>query len=133
LDVSAEEGFARVTATGRLGFEDIQAHLVEANRVGLGRIPELIDATRVEAVGASMRELLAIAHVASESLRDEQMAPRAIVVGSPQHFACARIFASLVCGWMTVGVFTDRREALLWLEHRTGQRLPATRRRLATG
>lgn len=121
LDVSAHEGFARVTATGRIDVQDIREHLNQARQLGTFRQPELVDATRVEAVGITTRELLSIAEIVYDALGSDAMAPRAIVVASPAHFRWARTFAGLVAGWMTVGVFTDRREALLWLEHRAAR------------
>jgi len=119
LEVSATEGLVRATATGRIGVDDVRDHMARVRRVGAARFPELIDATRAESLGFTLRDLLTMAQFAHSQFGAESMGPRAVLVASKRHFEWARVFGALVAGWMTVGVFTDRREAMLWLEHRT--------------
>jgi len=117
LQVSAAAGIVRATATGQISIDDVREHMSRVRRVGAARFPELIDATRADSLGFTLRDLLTMAQFAYSQLGAEDMAPRAILVASKRHFEWARVFGALVAGWMTVGVFTDRREALLWLEH----------------
>jgi hypothetical protein len=118
LEVSASEGFVRAVATGRVEVKDISDHIVRVRQAGANRFPELIDATRADSVTFTMRDLLSLARLAFGEFGNASVAPRAVLVASRKHFEWARIFASLVAGWMPVGVFTERREAMLWLEHR---------------
>jgi hypothetical protein len=129
LEVFAAEEIARATATGHIQFEDIRRHMSQVRQAGAARFPELIDVTRADSVAFTMRDLLSLASFAYNEFGSGFMAPRAIVVGSRRHFEWARMFAGFVAGWLSVGVFTDRREAMLWLEHKTVQiREPAVRR-----
>lgn len=119
LEVSASEGLVRAVATGRVEVRDVTDHMVRVRQAGANRFPELIDATRADSVTFTMRDLLSLARVAFGEFGNAPVAPRAVLVASHRHFEWARTFASLVAGWMPVGVFTERREAMLWLEHRT--------------
>ena len=133
LEVQAAEGIVRATATGHIQFEDIHQHMARVRQAGAARLPELIDVTRADSVAFTMRDLLSLAAHAYAEFGGGFMAPRAIVVGSRRHFEWARIFAALVAGWMSVGVFTERREAMLWLEHRTAEANEPAARRIAVG
>ena len=133
MEVSRSEGLARVTAAGRIDVREVLDYIVEARKAGLASLPALIDATRAEAAGISMQDLLSIARVAMSEFQQSHSGPRAVVVSSRRHFEWARTFAGLVAGWMSVAVFTDRREALLWLEHQRRRVTPAVARRAALG
>lgn len=133
VDVSKTDGIARVTAAGRIELNDVHEYVTRARKMGLGSVPALIDATRAEAVGVSTRDLLAVARLAMSEFQRTHGGPRAIIVSSRRHFEWARTFAGLVAGWMCVGVFTDRREALLWLEHQRQRLSPEAARRAANG
>ena len=133
VEVSKAEGIARVTAVGRIEIREIQEHMVRMKKMGWAGLSEIIDVTRAETVTLSMRDLLSLARFAFGEFGSGYMAARAVVVSSRRHFEWARIFAALVSGWMSVGVFTDRREALLWLDHQR-RRIPAeAARRAASG
>ncbi len=131
LEVLATEGIVRATATGHIELEDIRQHMASVRQAGASRFPELIDVTRAESAGFSLREMLTLAMLARELFGSSFMAPRAVLVRSKRHFEWARIFGSLVAGWMTVGVFTDRHEAMLWLEHKTSRERDLASRRAA--
>jgi len=133
LEVSAGEGLVRATATGRICVDDVIGHMTRVKRTGASRFPALIDVTRAESVGVSLRDLLSLAHHAHGEFGEGFMAPRAVLVATRRHFEWARVYAALVAGWMSVGVFTDREEALRWLEHRSEQSNQGAVRRVATG
>ena len=121
VEVCSAEQLVRSTATGRVGLEDVQEYIRRARALGAHRYPGVIDVRRAESIAFTMRDLLSIARFASAEFDGAPVAPRAVVVGSARHFEWARIFSSLVAGWMSVGVFTDYPEAVLWLEHRTAE------------
>ena len=76
---------------------------------------EIIDARRAGRVQLSAKDMLEIAHQARRVLGDQSMGRRAFVVGDQDGFRLARTFASLVAGWVRVGVFEDPRLAEAWL------------------
>ena len=133
VEVSKTEGIARVTAVGRIEIREIHEHMARVKKMGWASLSELIDVTRAETATLSMRDLLSLARFAFGEFASGHMAARAILVSSRRHAEWARTFAALVAGWMSVGVFTDRREALLWLDHQRRRTSPATARRAAQG
>jgi len=118
------------TVVGTVGLEEIRAHLSEARRRNIHRLPGVTDLRGAASETVTVRDLLSMARLAWDTI-GETTAPRAVVVGSRRHFEWARTFAGLVAGWMPIGVFTDIDEAWRWLEHRAARRVAEPEQRVA--
>jgi hypothetical protein len=105
----------RTHLSGCVTRQDIREHINLLRRSGGHQYPELIDAREVEPACISRQDLMAVAHEAAAWLGPHAPARRAIVVASDQNFGTARTFASLVAGWLRLGVFEDLDEAEAWL------------------
>jgi hypothetical protein len=109
------ERVMRTHIEGVVTFDDIREHVLHVRRSGTHHYPEVIDARAVDGINWSPRDLIRLAHMARTNLGQHEVARRAVVVSSETHFGLARIFSSLVAGWMRVGVFTDSHSADAWL------------------
>jgi hypothetical protein len=98
-----------------LTIADIRQHVGAVSREKFEDYLELIDARRAGHVQLSARDMLEIAHHARRRLGRRGLARRAFVVGDDDGFRMARTFASLVAGWVRVGVFQDAQTAERWL------------------
>ena len=105
----------RTTASGAVTLEDVRRHILTVRQVHATAYPELIDARQVTQVSLKSKDLLQIAHMAKDLLGGSHPQPRAIVVGHDDHFGIARMAASLMAGWMAMGVFEDPADAEAWL------------------
>jgi len=105
----------RTTISGTVTVADVTQHLAIVRQVGAYQYPGLIDARGAHTVTFGTRELMKIAHHARYLLETTEPAPRAVVVDGLVHFGMARLFASLVAGWVRVGVFDDAEHAEAWL------------------
>jgi hypothetical protein len=105
----------RTRIVNPLTIADIRQHVSAVRRENVQDYLEIIDARRAGRVQLSARDMLEIAHHARSSLGKHTVARRAFVVGDDHGFRLARTFASLVAGWVRVGVFEDARVAETWL------------------
>ena len=109
----------RTTLSGTITLKDLSRHIMNAQLMGAQEYPGLVDARAAQTVQFGPRDLMRFAHHAREVLETKNPAPRAIVVDGTVHLGLARLFSSLVAGWMRVGVFECPKAAEDWL---VGQR-----------
>ena len=109
----------RTTLSGTITLKDLSRHIATAQLIGAHEYPGLVDARGAQAVQFGPRDLMRFAHHAREILERGTPAPRAVVVDGMMHLSLARLFSSLVAGWMRVGVFECPQAAEAWL---SGQR-----------
>lgn len=109
----------RTTITGTVTTSDVTQHFATVRQVGAYQYPGLVDARGAHTVTFGARELMKLAHQARHLLGTTEPAPRAVVVDGLVHFGMARLFASLVAGWMRVAVFDDAEHAEAWLLDQT--------------
>ena len=105
----------RTAISGVVTPEDMRRHFAIVRQVRAAQYPELIEVCPTSQAFWGMRDLIRLAHVAKELLSCSGPMARAIVVTNEDHAARARTFASLVAGWIRVGVFYDRESAEEWL------------------
>jgi hypothetical protein len=105
----------RTTLSGCVTKQEVRDHLAALRRNGAHQCPELIDARTVEEKCFSRQDLMTFAHHSRDWLGQHAPARRAVVVNSEELFGTARVVASLVAGWIRVGVFVDVAEAEAWL------------------
>ena len=105
----------RTTATGVVTVSEFESHLAEVHRHGQHEVPEVIDATAADNSACAQRDILSLADYARQMYQENQMARRALVVGSDETLGAARAFASCVAGWWRVGVFDDHAMAETWV------------------
>jgi hypothetical protein len=98
-----------------LTFADIRAHVDAVRRDGTWVYPELVDARDIGRVDFSARDMLGVAHFVRDRLGQRPVAPRAVVVNTARGFMIGRVFASLVAGWIRIGIFEDMEAAEDWL------------------
>ena len=113
LDPSAH--LFRTTLTGCISIADLSRHIATAQRLRAHEYPGLVDARGVHTLTFSRRELIRFSQDVRATFGGESPAPRAVVVDGLVHFAMARLFASLVAGWIRIGVFEDVETAESWL------------------
>jgi len=113
LDPSAH--VFRTTISGRISIEDLSRYTAMAQRHRSYEYPGLVDARGVHAITFSRRELIRFAQDVRVSFGGASLAPRAVVVEGLVFFGMARLFASLVAGWLRIGVFEDVETAEHWL------------------
>jgi hypothetical protein len=99
-----------------LSFADIRTHVELHRRDGTWVYPELVDARDIGRIDFAQRDMLSIAHFVRDRLGERPIAPRAVVVDTPRGFMMGRVFASLVAGWIRIGIFEDMETAEDWLE-----------------
>jgi len=112
---SPERRLVLATVSFPLTFVDIRAHIEMMRRTGHWVYPELVDARNLGRIDFSARDMLSISHLVRERLGERPIAPVAVVVDSPRAFMLGRVFASLVAGWIRIGMFEDMAEAEGWL------------------
>ena len=105
----------RTTLTGTVTLTDLSQHLATARQLGAHRYPGLVDARGVHTLRFNGRELTRFAHHLKDVMAASGPAPRAVVVGDTVHFGMARLFSTLVAGWIRIGVFDDVAAAEDWL------------------
>ena len=113
LDPSAN--LFRTTVTGRISLADLSRHVTAARRMCAHEYPGLVDARGVQTLTFNRRELIRFAQDIRAMFGEASLAPRAIVVEGLVYFGLARLFASLVAGWVRIGVFEDVETAENWL------------------
>lgn len=113
LDPSAQ--MFRTTLTGRVSIADLSQHVATAKRLGAHEYPGLVDARGVHTLTFNRRELMRFAQDIRATFDAASLAPRAVVVDGLVYFGMARLFASLVAGWIRIGVFDDMEAAETWL------------------
>lgn len=113
LDPSAH--LFRTTLTGRISIADLSQHIATAQRLRAHEYPGLVDARGVHTLTFSRRDLIRFAQNVRSTFGGETLAPRAVVVNGLVYFGMARLFASLVAGWLRIGVFDDLEDAENWL------------------
>ena len=113
LDPSAH--LFRTTLTGRISIADLSQHVATAQRLRAHEYPGLVDARGVHTLTFSRRELIRFAQDIRATFGGASLAPRAVVVDGLVYFGMARLFASLVAGWIRIGVFDDMEAAENWL------------------
>lgn len=113
LDPSAQ--VFRTTLTGRVSIADLHQHVVAVRRMRAHEYPGLVDARGVHTLTFNRRELLRFAQDLRSTFGNANPAPRAVVVDGLVYFGMARLFASLVAGWIRIGVFDDVATAEAWL------------------
>ena len=114
LDPSAQ--FFRTTLTGRISIADLSEHVASACRLSAHEYPGLVDARGVHTLTFGRRDLIRFAQDIRAAFVGATPAPRAVVVDGLVYFGMARLFASLVAGWIRIGVFDDLETAEDWLE-----------------
>jgi hypothetical protein len=105
----------RTTLTGRISIADLSQHMATARRLRAHEYPGLVDARGVHTLTFSRRELMRFAQDIQVTFGDSSLAPRAVVVDGLVYFGMARLFASVVAGWIRIGVFDDLEAAEDWL------------------
>jgi hypothetical protein len=110
-----EQQLVHTTISFPLTFADIRTHVETMRRDGRWVYPELVDARNVGRVDFTARDMLGVAHFVRDRLGQRPVAPRAVVVDTARGFTIGRVFASLVAGWIRVGIFEDLGEAEEWL------------------
>jgi hypothetical protein len=105
----------RTTLTGTVTIADLSQHISTVRRIRAYQYPGLVDARSVHRLTFNGRDLMRFAHQLRDELGTTSPAPRAVVVDGLVHFGMARLFASLVAGWIRVGVFDDLEAAEAWL------------------
>ena len=118
FDLDPRSGFVRSALSGPVSAADISDHCRALRKANAHSRPAFIDVRQMDG-DFSMGDLLAIAASAAREFAGEEVQPCAIVVGERRQFEWARILACLVAGWVSVGAFTDPREAEAWLRHGT--------------
>ena len=113
LDPSAQ--VFRTTVTGTITIADLCQHITTVRQIQAYQYPGLVDARSVHKVTFNGRDLMRFAQQMKDQLGASSPAPRAVVVDGLVHFGMARLFASLVAGWIQVGVFDDVEAAENWL------------------
>lgn len=113
--VNDVEQLAFVRVSGRVTVPEVLNHL-RTIRHAPRRYPTIVDVREAAGVDFGPRDLLSVAIAAREALGDAPAEPRAVIVADARSFRQARTVASLVAGWMRVGVFDDAMEADAWLE-----------------
>lgn len=98
-----------------LSFADIRGHVEMHRRDGTWVYPELVDARDIGRIDFSPRDLLGISHFVRDRMGERPIAPRAVVVDTERGFMMGRVFASLVAGWIRIGIFEDMDTAEDWL------------------
>ena len=115
MTLDAERRIVRATIGFPITFSDIRAHVETMRRTGYWVYPELVDARDIGRVDFSARDMLSLSHFVRERLGERPVAPCAVVVNSPRSFMLGRVFASLVAGWIRMGIFEDLAAAEDWL------------------
>ena len=110
-----ERQLLRTTISFPLTFADIRAHVDALRRDGTWVYSELVDARNVGRVDFAARDMLGVAHFVRDQLGQRPVAPRAVVVSTARGFLIGRVFASLVAGWIRIGIFENLDEAEEWL------------------
>lgn len=110
-----EQLLVRTTISFPLTFADIRGHVDAVRRDGSWVYPELVDARKLGRVDFSARDMLSVSHFVRDQLGTRPVAPRAVVVDTPRGFMIGRVFASLVAGWIRIGIFEDVETAEDWL------------------
>lgn len=110
-----ETGVYRTTVTGTVTIKELGRHIATVQQTRAHEHPGLVDARGAHTLTFGTRDLMRFAHHAREMLGATNPAPRAVVVDGLVHFGLARLFASLVAGWMQVGVFECPKAAEAWL------------------
>jgi hypothetical protein len=105
----------RTTLSGTITLQELSRHIATAQLSRAHAYPGLVDAREAQTVKFGPRELMRFAHHARELLEPTNPAPRAVVVDGMVHLGLARLFSSLVAGWMRVGVFECPHAAETWL------------------
>jgi hypothetical protein len=113
LDQSAN--VFRTTISGRLSISDLSQHITTVRRLRAHEYPGLVDARGVHTLTFSRRDLMRFAQDLRTLFGAASPAPRAVVVDGLVYFGMARLFASLVAGWIRIGVFDDVADAEAWL------------------
>lgn len=113
LDPSAH--LFRTTISGRVSIADLNQHIVAVRRLRAHEYPGLVDARAVHSLTFDRRDLMRFARDLRSMFGASNPAPRAVVVDGLVHFGMARLFASLVAGWIRVGVFDDVQAAETWI------------------
>jgi len=105
----------RTTLTGRISIADLSRHITTVQRLRAHEYPGLVDARGVHTLTFNRRELMRFAQDIRAMFGSASPAPRAVVVDGLVYFGMARLFASLVAGWIRIGVFDDMEAAESWL------------------
>jgi hypothetical protein len=105
----------RTTLSGIVTLTDLSQHLATVRQLGAHQYPGLVDARGVHTLWFGRRDLAKFADELNNALAASGAAPRAVVVSDTVHFGMARMFATLVSGWIRVGVFDDMQAAEEWL------------------
>jgi hypothetical protein len=105
----------RTTISGTLTIDEMMRHIANVRAAKAYRYPGLIDARQVETLSFGRRDLASFVRDMKDHLGAANPAPRAIVVKNVVHFGFARLVASLLAGWMRIGVFEDISSAEVWL------------------
>ena len=105
----------RTTLTGRISIADLSRHITAVQRLRAHEYPGLVDARGVHTLTFNRRELMRFAQDIRAMFGSASPAPRAVVVDGLVYFGMARLFASLVAGWIRIGVFDDMEAAETWL------------------
>ncbi|HXT71999.1 MAG TPA: hypothetical protein VN700_19750 [Vicinamibacterales bacterium] len=105
----------RTTLSGRISITDLSQHITTVRRLRAHEYPGLVDARGVHTLTFNRRELMRFAQDLRTLFGSASPAPRAVVVDGLVYFGMARLFASLVAGWIRIGVFDDVAAAEEWL------------------
>ena len=105
----------RTTLSGRISITDLSQHVTTVRRLRAHEYPGLVDARGVHTLTFGRKDLVRFAQDLRALFGSASPAPRAVVVDGLVYFGMARLFASLVAGWIRIGVFDDVEAAEAWL------------------
>jgi hypothetical protein len=123
-DLDRLHGLMRTRVINPLAFEQVRHHLKTLRDTRAFRFRELVDAREVSGENISMHQLKSAVRAARNTLGHTPAADRAVVVEGDRALRSARAVASLVAGWVRLGVFEDEDDAERWLEERGEWALP---------
>jgi hypothetical protein len=104
--IDPRDRFLRTRLATPVTLRDVESHLNVVFSVGVEACPERVDAHHIDASGVSVREvMITLRHF---GLWRQEFAPKTLVVSSEELFSVARTVATLVCGWVRIGVFYDQ-------------------------
>jgi len=95
---------------------EVRQHVDAVAQESIYEYRELIDVRELGPLRMSPREMLQVVDQARQLAYGRPLARRAFVVSDDDGFMLARTFASLVAGWVRVGVFEDPGAAEAWLD-----------------
>jgi hypothetical protein len=106
--------------TGPISTVDIVGHFEVARREGFLPYSELIDASSIDRPTLSVTDLWTTAMALRKLKSQGIFGSRAVWVANDTIYVLTQMFASLMAGYIRMGVFHDRITAEEWLNQKSG-------------